>query len=227
VTPAEGGLVVEAGPPRTGWAHRRSRVTGDLADLAARIAIGGLFLALAVRIGQNYMETGHFTGLLLLASELLVVVLTITRRPALQVDRSLDARVITTLSILGPPLLRPTVDAGWLADAWTAPISGVGLLIVIAGKVSLGRSFGVMPAHRGLVSSGPYRYVRHPIYLGYLVTHVAFLAAHPTAWNAVMLAVSDAALVVRAKYEERTLAGDPEYVGYRNRVRWRVIPGLY
>ena len=43
-------------------------------------------------------------------------------------------------------------------------------LLVEDGKLSLGRSFGLMPANRGVVSTGMYRLVRHPIYLGYLVT---------------------------------------------------------
>jgi protein-S-isoprenylcysteine O-methyltransferase Ste14 len=37
-----------------------------------------------------------------------------------------------------------------------------------------------MPANRGVVSTGLYRLVRHPIYMGYLITHAAFVAANPT-----------------------------------------------
>ena len=85
-------------------------------------------------------------------------------------------------------------------------LSAVGLIVVIAGKVSLGRSFGLMPANRGVVSSGLYRLVRHPIYMGYLITHVGFLAANPTLWNVVMLVGADIALMLRAVCEERTLA---------------------
>ena len=47
------------------------------------------------------------------------------------------------------------------------------------GKITLGRSFGVVPANRGVVVGGPYNFVRHPIYTGYLITHVAFLVANP------------------------------------------------
>jgi protein-S-isoprenylcysteine O-methyltransferase Ste14 len=84
-----------------------------------------------------------------------------------------------------------------------------------------------MPANRGIVCRGIYRTLRHPIYAGYLVTHVAFLVAHPTAWNLAVLFVSDLALMIRAIYEERTLARDPEYAEYMTRVRWRVAPGLF
>ena len=97
----------------------------------------------------------------------------------------------------------------------------------LAGKVALGRSFGLMPANRGIVSSGIYRVVRHPIYAGYLVTHAAFLAAHPAPLNLLLLVVSDVCLLVRAAFEERTLTLDPAYRSYMGEVRWRVVPGLF
>ena len=56
----------------------------------------------------------------------------------------------------------------------TALISTVGLLFVIAGKITLGRSFGIVPANRGVVA-GPYTLVRHPIYAGYLLSHIVRL----------------------------------------------------
>ena len=62
----------------------------------------------------------------------------------------------------------------------TVAISIAGLAIVIAGKITLGRSFALLPANRGVVSTGVYRIVRHPIYMGYLFTHVAFLVASPS-----------------------------------------------
>ena len=97
----------------------------------------------------------------------------------------------------------------------TVSVCVVGLLIVIAGKLSLGRSFGLIPANRGIVSSGLYRVVRHPIYLGYLITHVAFLAANPTLWNVALLVVADIALLARAVCEEQTLAKDPRIARIR------------
>ena len=85
----------------------------------------------------------------------------------------------------------------------------------------------LMPANRGIVCRGIYRVMRHPIYAGYLVTHAAFLVAHPLGWNLLVLVASDTALLVRAICEERTLARDAEYAGYMTKVRWRVLPGVF
>ncbi len=93
--------------------------------------------------------------------------------------------------------------------------------------MTLGRSFALLPANRGIVSTGLYQVVRHPIYMGYVITHLAFLAASPTLWNLVALVVADGALLARAVCEERTLALDATYRSYQQRVRWRVAPGLF
>jgi protein-S-isoprenylcysteine O-methyltransferase Ste14 len=195
-------------------------------DFAARACIAGLFVVLAIRIGREFLETGHLTGLLLLVSELLVVVLTVVRRRAVVVDRTWAARLVAGASMVFVPLIKPA-GVPLAPDLATAFASGIGLSIVIAGKVALGRSFGLMPANRGVVSNGVYRIVRHPIYAGYVVTHAAFLAAHPTPTNLLLLVVSDVSLLVRAAYEERTLALDPAYRAYMDRVRSRILPGLF
>jgi protein-S-isoprenylcysteine O-methyltransferase Ste14 len=84
-----------------------------------------------------------------------------------------------------------------------------------------------MPANRGIVSSGLYRAVRHPIYAGYLVTHLAFLVANPSARNIAVLVAADVALVVRSLYEERTLRRDEGYGAYCRMVRWRLVPRVF
>ncbi len=201
--------------------------TERLGDILSRAVIIVLFSFMAVRFGADFLQTGRLTNLLLLISEMLVVALTVLRRAAATVDRSTRARLLTTLSLLGPPLVKPAQITPLLAPSITIAMSVVGLAIVIAGKVTLGRSFGLMPANRGIVSSGVYRVVRHPIYLGYLITHVAFLFGTPSAWNVAILMIGDTALLLRAVCEERTLARDASYREYQQVVRWRVCPGLF
>lgn len=209
-------------------AYAPGRIDAErFADLVARAAIIVLFSMMAIRFGADFLSTGRLTGLLLLVSEALVVVLTLMRRTAAAVDRSLRARLLTTLSVLGPPLLQPAHVTALLPQSVTVAASAAGLAIVIAGKITLGRSFALMPANRGVVSSGLYRFVRHPIYLGYLITHVAFLIATPTMWNIAAMFAADAALLARAVCEEHTLSRDERYRSYQETVRWRVCPGLF
>ncbi|MBI3491727.1 MAG: hypothetical protein HY047_08110 [Acidobacteria bacterium] len=198
-----------------------------LRELASRVVVGALFALLSINLLGDFLRTGRVTGLLLLASEALVVVLTIVRRRARLVDRSVVATTLTTVSIGAPAMLRAANVLGLAPDAATALLSAVGLALIIVGKVTLGRSFGIAPANRGVVARGPYNVVRHPIYAGYLVTHLAFLVAHPRPWNLVVVAVADTALVLRALIEEHLLAADVEYQAYCRRVGWHLVPGVF
>ena len=211
-------------PPES---SKPSLITPEMRELLSKVALGSLMLVLAYRIWGDFEATGRVTGLLMLVSELLVVAFTIVRRRPTTVDRSWDARLVTVVSVAGPPLLRPVAEGGLLGDAFTAAVSIVGLMVIIAGKFSLGRSFGVMPANRGIVCSGVYRALRHPIYAGYVICHLAFLVAHPSALNLIVLIAADVALLVRSLYEERTLRYDTAYVRYCETVRWRVVPGVF
>ncbi len=89
---------------------------------------------------------------------------------------------------------------------------------------SLGRSFGIVPADRGLVQHGPYRFVRHPIYAFEELFLLGYLAAFPTWRTAIIIVVATGLQVVRILREERIIAG---YGDYQRRVRWRLLPGVW
>ena len=205
----------------------RRRLLDSPGDLCARVVIGALFLILAWRLGGDFSRTHRITDLLLLVGEGLVVILTILRRHATTVDRRLFVRAATALSMASPFLVRPGPVGGLVPEPASVAIATLGLSIVVAGKVSLGYSFGLLPANRGLVDGGVYRFVRHPIYVGYLLSHIGFLLSHPTVWNLAAFTVGDIMLIGRAIFEEQTLALDSAYGRYCQQVRWRLVPGLY
>jgi len=196
-------------------------------DLISRALIVMLFTMLSINLLADFRKTGHVTGLLLLVGEALVVILTVVRRRAVQVDRSVVAGILTMLSVAGPPMLRASDVPSLVPDVATAMISAVGLGLVVIGKMALGRSFGLVPANRGIVVRGPYTVVRHPIYTGYLITHIGFFMADPTGWNAAVILTEDTALILRALMEEKVLSADAEYQSYCRRVGWHLVPGVF
>jgi protein-S-isoprenylcysteine O-methyltransferase Ste14 len=77
-------------------------------------------------------------------------------------------------------------------------------------------------------TTGPYRFVRHPGYLGMLLTSIAFPLVVGSYWAYVPTALGVAVLAVRTHLEDSLLARQlPGYSEYMSMTRWRVVPGLF
>jgi protein-S-isoprenylcysteine O-methyltransferase Ste14 len=120
----------------------------------------------------------------------------------------------------------------WSPGYVASPVAGLTLVTLAAGLsfvslLAMGRLFGVRPALRGLVTSGPYRFVRHPMYLSYIVADIGYNLQE---WNSVTLLlvlVGWASLVYRIQAEERLLSQYAEWPGYAVLVRYRLFPGIW
>jgi len=99
--------------------------------------------------------------------------------------------------------------------------------LMVWARVTFGkRSFHATanPTGGGLVTNGPYRYLRHPIYAAALYFMWAGIAVHWSAANALIGLIATAGLAVRMLAEETLIVGKyPEYADYARRTR-RVIP---
>ena len=119
-----------------------------------------------------------------------------------------------------------------LAAPYPAEISMPALIIGLLGYglvlwslLALGRSFGIAPADRGLITQGPYRFVRHPMYLGELILRAALVVTSPQPLLAFVLLVALVIIqIARALREERII---DTYSTYANQVRYRLIPGVW
>lgn len=79
----------------------------------------------------------------------------------------------------------------------------VGFLIVVLATVELGTSIGISPANRGLVRSGIYRYIKHPMYLGYVISEIGLVILNPL--NIALFGVSLSLYIFRGLSENRVL----------------------
>jgi protein-S-isoprenylcysteine O-methyltransferase Ste14 len=85
-------------------------------------------------------------------------------------------------------------------------------------------------AERGhqTVSSGPYRYVRHPMYVGIFVSYGATPLLLGSWLALIPFAIMGALLVLRTALEDKTLQAElPGYAEYARRVRYRLLPGVW
>ena len=102
-----------------------------------------------------------------------------------------------------------------------------GALWQIYAKISLGRSFGLLPAMRSVRTQGAYHYVRHPIYMGYLICDFGFFLAHFNIHNFCIYLGLYSLQVIRIIREERLLSQTLVYQQYQSVVRWRLVPGFF
>ena len=196
---------------------------GVILDLVERMFL--LLLGFSAFVRLLPAVTREPAVALILISEGLAVVFILLRKSAVRADISPYAAGIGFLGTAAPLLvtasgheLAPSAVGGGLMLA--------GLLLTIAAKVALNRSFGVTAANRGVKRAGPYRWLRHPMYAGYLTTQIAFLLLNPSPWNVGVYAVAWSVQVLRIRAEERVLLEDPAYQAYAEGVRFRLLPGV-
>jgi protein-S-isoprenylcysteine O-methyltransferase Ste14 len=213
-------------PPGGQKASEGVRFAGAL-DSFERVVILALYSWLVVRILASWMVEKEIGTLVLLVSEGLVVVFVLIRRNTNVVSRRPQDWMFTFLGASTPLLVCPAAGRSLVPSLVAATLMIVGVLVQLHAKLVLGRSFGGVPANRGLQFSGPYRHVRHPMYLGYLLTHIAFILMNPTLWNLGVYVVCYAAQISRVLAEERLLEKDPRYAAYMRRVRYRLLPGVF
>jgi len=118
-------------------------------------------------------------------------------------------------------------DTGMHLAPALQPLNTASIALRVASVLSLGRSFGVRAANRGVVTSGTYAYVRHPIYAAYMASATVQLCLHATARNVLVVACWSGLHVWRIRCEEELLMRSAAYRAYVKRVRWRVVPGVH
>ena len=151
-------------------------------------------------------------------------------------------RVLTTLSIL--PTLGVPIVAG-LDERWGwSPQLAVAIQVVALILFALAQglfTWGMVSnkffstavriqvdRDHTVATGGPYRYVRHPGYVGYVVFSFATALALGSLWGLIPAGLTMCLLVVRTALEDRTLHEElPGYAEYAARVRYRLLPGIW
>lgn len=195
-------------------------------DVVEKIILLTFYTYFLVPILEAVLLRGDMGAVLLAISETLVVALVFFRKPAQVLSQRPQDWLLAFGATLSPTLVRPVEGAPHALATAAALLMVIGILFQIVSKSMLGRRFGIVAANRGICASGPYRLVRHPIYMGYLLTHIGFLCLAPTWWNLAMYTLTYSLMIPRIFAEERLLRRDPEYVDYCQRVRSRLIPGI-
>jgi protein-S-isoprenylcysteine O-methyltransferase Ste14 len=190
------------------------------------IGLAALWLFFAWSSVGAWRENGRPSGLGAVVLELLLVVLFIVRRaPKESSQVPLDWLVtIGAFAVLAArPISGDPTLVSWVGEG----IQFIGLAGAVWCLLSLGRSFGIVPANRGLRTGGPYGFVRHPLYACYFVSWVGYVLENPVARNILVFSAAFVFQLLRMHREELFLKRDTAYQAYCNAVRYRVLPRVH
>ena len=200
----------------------RNKILASMLRIGSTVVLVLAFGLMAYAGYRKFIDSGSLNMLGVCAVNTVFVALFISRRDATSISTSPVLWLIAFGGTFLPLLMRPNA-AGPFATVGNA-IQVVGMLCIIAALLSLRRSFGIVPANRGIRTQGLYNVVRHPLYASELLTFGGFVIVSPSLWNVSVWLCDFALQVTRAYAEERFLSEDPSYLQYRLRVKYRLIP---
>lgn len=205
---------------RQTWGGRLTRIGVNLLGAAS----AGLFARASIVF---YLRSHRPIGAVFFLEQAWFVALFLIRRPPRVVTERAGAWLFAAGGTFGGLLLRPQgAHPPWGVQAGLG-LQLLGLALAVASLATLGRSFGLVAADRGLVTRGPYAVVRHPVYVAYLLIQCGYVLQAVSVRNIAVLAVAAGCNAGRAICEERVLAGRPDYAAYRTHVRRRLLPGVW
>jgi len=106
-------------------------------------------------------------------------------------------------------------------------INALSIIVGILALISLGRSFGIVPAVREIKTDGLYKIIRHPMYLSDILFKTPIVLKYFNLYNVLIYTISVFMYVLRARYEEQLLATYNSYKDYLQKVKFRFIPFIY
>jgi protein-S-isoprenylcysteine O-methyltransferase Ste14 len=174
-------------------------------------------------------DSSRVTLGLWVATEVTTVLLILAARA----PRRQDWRPVSALCTAGATFYFLWLDfdyasiRSFIPDWAGAAIVGFGLAWQVFAKLSLGRSFGLLPADRGIVTRGAYHFMRHPVYFGYFASDAGFMLTNFSWGNLAIYLCYATFQVMRVIREEKLLRANPEYQAYCQKVRWRFVPFVF
>jgi protein-S-isoprenylcysteine O-methyltransferase Ste14 len=197
--------------------------------IAATIQVAGLSQLMNTKSVDLVYATHIATRLSTVAFLFLVAAAVVLRTRPSGKASGLEPRIAALVGsfMMYGILLFPRRDLSPSGEIIATLLMMIGNAGAVVALSQLGRSFSVMAETRQLVTTGPYRFVRHPLYLAEEIAIIGVFLQFASLWTTLLLLVQIAFQLRRMHNEELVLtAGFPEYTAYR-RTTARLIPRVY
>ena len=212
----------------------------DLGGLAA-VAVFGYFMVINILAVQKFLKAffpfdaikclllAHL--LLVTAFYVLLIALYFIRDKASATTRSFPAKLIALTATVLPfliPLLGGSAHYPSLANLVISIVIMLsGMAFTLAALGTLGKSWSIIPQVRKLVVRGPYRFVRHPIYIGEIISVLGLVLTRVSIPKILVFLLLVGCQVYRSFQEEKLLTtAFPEYADYAAKTA-RFLPCLF
>jgi protein-S-isoprenylcysteine O-methyltransferase Ste14 len=187
--------------------------------------LASLYALFAYSNLASFLDNPRVSVFLIVVAETVAALFLIIRRDPDETWHSWQTWLTTTCGTLAPLLLRPVANAEDILIGEALIIFGFAMQIL--ALASLNRSFGLLPALRGVKSSGLYAWVRHPLYAAYVIIFSGYVISNLSVANVAVAVAGVAFLVMRIHYEEALLIKQADYRTYAGQTRWRLIPAIW
>jgi protein-S-isoprenylcysteine O-methyltransferase Ste14 len=221
------------------WATFRTTKLYDVLAAAPVIVLYGLGVAtkLVPDMIADAAKPPSFQAMLDIARDAssivyfaLIIALVFLRRVPVARSAGLVPRAIAFVSVtmaVARPKFLAFEHLPVFVEAATVALTVIGTVASVVVLVRLGRSFSILPEARRLVTDGPYRIVRHPLYVAEEIGNFGIMLQYTQPLSLLLEAVNVSLQLWRMSYEERVLTqAFPEYTDYAARTS-RIIPGVY
>ncbi|MBN2356402.1 DUF192 domain-containing protein [candidate division KSB1 bacterium] len=191
------------------------------------ICIALLWSQLVLHLFESWQQHHSAITFGLLIHNTLLLILFLLRRESTDTSQKVQDWIVPFATLACAMLLRPVMDAVLWSPYLSLVLQGFGIAAMIISLLSLGRSFGIVPAHRQLQLAGAYRLVRHPLYTSEIIFYLGFFIGNLSYRNGTFILLIIIGQFWRAVAEEKLLQKDEQYQAYLQLVRYRFLPGLY
>lgn len=201
-------------------------LTSDLANKLFNLLLGLTYLWFVAKNTAVMLNVGFkFSIFMFILFNAVIVVLAFTRRAPKETSTSLKDYIIALIGTYTSLLFVGTSNAE--ENTIITLLQMFGLIVSLTGLLYLRRSFGIVAANRGIVTEGIYKYIRHPLYAGYLLQFICTIIQNFSIHNLVVLVVATFFEIWRLVLEEKLLSRDKEYKSYTKKVKWRLLPYVW
>jgi len=194
-------------------------------EKSANVGLALIYALFVYIFLRDFMASHRPSILITVIYETMLVYFLLTRAMPIGVSTAPFDWFVAVIGTWLPLMMRPAVEYNEILVLQVLQV--VGLIVSMLGLMSLNKSFGIVAANRGVKTNGVYKYIRHPLYSGYVLALGCFVVQNLNLYNLALYIGLLVFKVLRIQSEEAFLSKDKAYRDYMTSTKYRLIPFIW